>query len=65
MSPCHIMLSQISTGDKDSSVKKLMKKLLLRKVSLQVSFDSGEEKLGQCHSEQRIKINGLQEVNSD
>jgi len=54
LTPSHVMLSQISTGDKDGSVKKLMKKLLLREASLQVSFDSGEEKLGQCHSEQPI-----------
>lgn len=54
LTPSHVKLSQISTGDKDDSVKKLMKKLLLREASLQVSFDSGEEKLGQCHSEQPI-----------
>lgn len=54
-----VILSQMSTGDKDTSTKKLMKKLLQRKVSLQVSSDTAEEKLGQCRSEWPIQINAL------
>lgn len=54
LTPSHVMLSQMSTGNKDTSRKKLMKKLLQRKVSVQVSFDTGEGKLEQCHSERPI-----------
>lgn len=54
LTPYHIMLSQVSAGDKDASTKKLRKKLLQRKVSLQVSLDTGEGNLGQCHLEQTI-----------